>query len=753
MRTLAKAIEKGFRPGGDLNTELRPFRDYVVSTREDGEAICAALRRIRPTLGVKPRTFRVSSDLHDLTALFQQVDSSDSAAFEVLAAHGIPELCGIFDERHAEARDRERDDLMFVLKILAMYGTLGGTQRVIDAVRKPFNPDGYMWSVILNSYGKNHPYASMVFDRLREPLPDGFLAIALLDAANALLIDGGQIPHPFDSPEGKRRLELWLSSTNPSEYSYAHSATAALAFISNPERDQLLALAMDHAETSVQMEAAWASAKLGSKAGLRYLARCCLDPKHARAAMRYLEELGQEQEIPEEARDPGFQALAEFAHWLAHPNELGRPPDELEIIDRRELAWPPAGEVKPFWLIKYLVRDTTGFEQDDIECGVVGSVTFCLFSYKLAQRPPEDGYAIHCCWEMEGQGLIDSIDDPEQLEEYRELLNQWRGRPLKDAKILRAMKLAPELKYPQDLVVLASATLDGNPGWAVLDGPRSAWYPKSEMPEDVHDSVVLKVHVGRQLLGFRETPDRRKFLIQAPRQIDDRRLIDVYEKLLETVLSPPHRESITEETYGLLRVHFTQYVTAAAKMTNKSPEETTIDVYEKLFAAAQVAPDDYRAKAFDNFGPLGEHLEAYVAAVIATGRQSRVDGLVRALRPFWQHNLGYGKLGNAAFHCGFWDLAEEFCTKLRSSYPDSHRSEEMSFLAEIWFKKGKRDEARNLLMDCLRKLVAERRKATEDKLLFEERFQKHRATYRRLFPESADADFAKEGVPQSILHI
>jgi hypothetical protein len=72
------------------------------------------------------------------------------------------------------------------------------------------------------------------------------------------------------------------------------------------------------------------------------------------------------------------------------PNEPGRPPDELEIVDQRELAWPPELERKPSWLIKYRLRDQTGLEHDDVGVGLVGSVTSCLFGDRLEQRPAKD---------------------------------------------------------------------------------------------------------------------------------------------------------------------------------------------------------------------------------------------------------------------------------------------------------------------------------------------------------------------------
>ncbi len=52
--------------------------------------------------------------------------------------------------------------------------------------------------------------------------------------------------------------------------------------------DQLLALAMDHLDTGVQIEAAWAAAKLGRDAGLKMLARYCRDVNHSAPQRRQL---------------------------------------------------------------------------------------------------------------------------------------------------------------------------------------------------------------------------------------------------------------------------------------------------------------------------------------------------------------------------------------------------------------------------------------------------------------------------------
>ena len=629
-----------------------------------------------------------------MTALFQEVETKE--AFGVLAERGIPELCRIFDELADTEKNQPLDDLLFVLKILAMYRTEAGTERVIRAARMPLNPAAYMWSVVLRQYDKDHPCAMRVFRELAEPLPQGFLAVALLDSANNYAIHVPCAVHPFDSAEGRQRLRAWFTSRDEDEYSYAHSAAASIPFISGPEREQLLALALDHPSVDVQLEAAWASAKLGSEAGLKVLARYCLDPNYSERARQYLSEIGREDAIPHVALDPDFRAKATFANWLAHPNELGRVPDELQIVDEREIAWPPSGERKPFWLLKYRVKNRTGLEEDEVDCGLVGSVTFCLFSYKLAERAPEDAYAIHCYWEMQVQKLIRDVEVEEGGESYESMLQQWSGEPLTDPEIICVAEISPELKYSQKVVALATANLGGREGWVVLDGRWSTWYPKNDMPAEAPPKTVLMVHVGRRLLGFDAQPDRQSLLV---------------------------------------------------KPYSKRAPQQIIEAYENLLTQA-IAGEENQERKIDSHGPLGKHFEQYVDALIATAQCARIDSVIEKLAPYWDHNSGYGKIGMAGFRCGRFAIAERCFERLRQSCQDWPRSEEMSFLAEIWANQGRVDDAHSLLVECLKRLLEESKTATgSGRKLFEKWFQQHRATYLRLFPDRGETILEKNGIP------
>ena len=689
---LLDVLIRGQDPAVDIEGLLSKLDGTRVRTKAEAEAICDLLKNLPATTSSKQS--EIVSRLFTLAALFQDVETKD--AHTVLLQNGIPELCRIFDERVASKNSQDLDDALFTLKILAMYKTESGTDRVIRAARMPLKPDAYLWEVILAQYHADHPQTKRLFKELSTPLPKTFLAVALLDCANGVAIHGTEIAHPFNSDEGIKRLQEWLTSRDKDKYSYAHSAAVSIPYIRKPERDRLLAIALDHPSVDVQMEGAWASAKAGNESGVKALARYCLDPNQSEVAREYLTELGLTGTVPREALAPDFRARAVFARWLAHPNELGRPPDSVEIVDHRELNWPPDGERKSLWLVKYCVKDTTGLQDDDVECGLVGSVTFCLFSYKMAERPPEDVYAIHCYWELQSQKQIREIEPSNGEDKYRSMLAQWRGEPLKVPEIVALAELSPKLHYPQNIVALASASLNGEDGWVVLDGPRSAWYPKQDMP-DAYSRTVLMVHIGRVLLGFDGQPDRRKFL--------------------------------------------------TGKSVKRDPQQV-IAAYERLLREATSGDDSQKKELLGVGSPLEEHFQEYVDALVATSQSTKVGKLIDEVSPYWDHNLGYGKLGTAAFRSGHYDIAERYFTKLRQSYKDWTRGEEMGLLAEIWLKRGRIEEARALLIECLKSLLDESKTATgSDRKLFEKWFQQHRSTYLKLFPERGDASLRKNGIP------
>jgi hypothetical protein len=93
--------------------------------------------------------------------------------------------------------------------------------------------------------------------------------------------------------------------------------------------------------------------------------------------------------------------MAEMSDWLAHPNEFGEPPTEIELLDTREMHWPPTNDIRRLWLFKYKYAGHSEDGTDDVGIGMVGSVTFALFGEATVDLCPEDVYGLHCCWELE----------------------------------------------------------------------------------------------------------------------------------------------------------------------------------------------------------------------------------------------------------------------------------------------------------------------------------------------------------------
>lgn len=394
---LEKVLHSWAEQGGELDGAIIADVGRAVRSVAEAKAVCHALDAFRARFD--GRHDGVISPLFTFAAFFQNVESED--AYRFFAGEGLPRL-RLWVEDLIDGRQVDEDAVMFILKILAMYRQSQDVALIARVVRMSQYADSYNWSIIFSEFGPDHPFAGDMIDALRDPLPEGFALVAYLDMANALALAGKLDRHPFDSGPGSERLEAFLRDEDEENYGNAISATAALPFIESSQRGRLLQAAYDHRDPLVRIEAAWAQAKTGDPEGSARLSRFCMDPRYSHRACQYLEELGFAEEIPLEASEPEFQAVAEMANWLAYPSEFGRPPDAIELFDTREFYWPPTNDTRRLFLVKYAFDDVDGEAQTGI--GLVGSVTFALFGEATADRSAEDIYGLHCCWELEMNG-------------------------------------------------------------------------------------------------------------------------------------------------------------------------------------------------------------------------------------------------------------------------------------------------------------------------------------------------------------
>lgn len=403
---LEQALERGLAPGGSLSQELGALGDYPLETVADARAVCLALKRLLEQLRQSAAGGQGGdcSALHPLASLFQEAETDE--AYVVLQEHGLPILLDIFDQRLPLAIADEGEDLIFVLKIFVVYGYVHGMQRIVTALRQPLDHDLFVWGVLFETVHNEHPDRQLICDQLRDPLPTGFAGVAYLDMVNRMAQQGEALPHPFDTAEGIDLLRQWAQSERPEESSYAQSVAHAIPFLTRPERDELLQIVLNHEDQLVAVDGAAAAARLGREAGFQKLAQLCEDASVSYFACQHLRDIGREDLIPESAKNPHFQAVAEMCAWLTLPDAYGEIPDEVEILDHRVAHWPPTNDTRPLWLIKYTYAADPSDTEDypDVGIGMVGSETNVLFDETNPTQAPEEIYALHCCWELMEQG-------------------------------------------------------------------------------------------------------------------------------------------------------------------------------------------------------------------------------------------------------------------------------------------------------------------------------------------------------------
>lgn len=393
---LRAILKKWSQEGGKLSSMLGDHEGNDLVTTEDAQAVIMALKSASLTNQLSKGT--MINSFYSLASFFQQIDSDE--AYEELLEHGLPELRRLVTEGLKVPEHRETD-LLYALKIFALYGQQEDVKRIVDVAHSGFQSDHYMWKTVLSQFDEDHANWRTLFDGLRDPLPEGFIAMAFLDVANELALAEELKRHPFDSAAGVKRLRHWLANKDPEEFSYAHSSTVALPFLNAEHRKQLMPLAAKHPDEDVQLESAWAAAKAGDADGGVRLATWALDVNHRQVACEYLEELGLAEQIPASAKEPDFAAKAEMVNWLKHPNEFGRAPDKIELVDTRELYWPPTEDTRQLWLFKYTYQPEVSGEEIDVGLSMVGSVTFALFGEATEKLSPEEAYGLHCAWELQ----------------------------------------------------------------------------------------------------------------------------------------------------------------------------------------------------------------------------------------------------------------------------------------------------------------------------------------------------------------
>ena len=705
------AINEGLKPGGDLVREIDDLGyDYEITTEAQANAILRAVRR----LPKNPDPDAYESAESAVIGLFESA-SEYSLAFDVLQQRGIPLLLELHKELLLEHQDPKleidrTEELLRILQVASMYMSKDGMELVLKTAHSGFGDEHYIWNGVFAQYDASHPYSEEFYDQMREKLPPREIAVRLLDSINQRGLDGEDFEHPFDSAQGIAALKEWLEDRESEGYQAAYSAAITLAFTNQNSRDALLGTAFEHPERSVKLEAAWAAAYCGDQRGVELLQKLCLDVHSSSLAQTYLEEVDLENKIPKEVAEPKFAAMAEFSGWLQHPNELGEVPDDVTVVDQRELTWFDSDEPRLFTVVSYRNKGESPLDEDDIGVGLVGSQTWCFFYTEIEQLPVEDVYAIHYTWEALNMGELaelDSIDNEIQAK----LKAQWQGDALDKLAVIVAYQ-TNGLDYPESLVGCGKAELGGKPGWVVFDGVRSRWYSKAELP-DVSTDLVLQMHLGRVKLGF--PLDTKRVLKQPPeRNLDSEFIIVEYEKLLvELAAATDFEKSELLSGWGSLAKHFESYVEAKSKVSGQAAKLVLADNFEKFFDEAISLDDVHAEGALESHSIFGEFLPKY-AEQVGQDRPAKLKEIIAKLETFWTYPYQQLKLCSVELKMGLNAEAEKRLLKMVEEDQEMHASEMPRMLAEIWHQKGESAKAVSYLLEAIKECKAEIQEYPED---------------------------------------
>jgi len=391
------------------------------------------------------------------------------------------------------------------LYYLVLSDSKRASEMLLAASDRPELHNNEFWSSVFYVAPDDALYHGTLKKKVLDGSISGRLAVQVVEHENDLALGDDNVEHFLSCPSGESLLRQWLApnlDVDMKSYGAAKQAAIALAFLKSAEWSELIELARNHPDFEVVLEGAWAGARREQPDSVSHLIELAKDVRYSRIAVRYLDELELDSQIPAEVHDPDFKARAELSEWLTYPTEKGRPPDQLEIIDTRHMKWPLEDELANVHLIRFTYKDPTGQKADEVDIGLVGPMTFCHFDMKMATREKEDIYAIHIFRELEAYELITKIDLTEQPGAFDYLWKAWRGDKLEDPKIIYVAKLEPAVEYPRRLLALATASRNGEAGYVVLDGPRSKWFSMKARVADTPEESVLMIHLGRQLLGF-----------------------------------------------------------------------------------------------------------------------------------------------------------------------------------------------------------------------------------------------------------
>ena len=760
-----------------------------ITEAEHAEVLCEAVEKMAQRKVGAPRV--PIADFQAIVRQYHRVINRKLPAYQVLRQRGMASLVKLYDQQLLRSDSLESDlALLEALLVFAKFGSREGERRILDALYgepgcelKSWELKSADWSMILRTMFIPPVASEEFFNELRANPPSRMLAFELLEVANGdFYRSGDPTIHPFNSPWGAEFLSYWLNglcSATPdpnvvAELRESESSlncgdlmrplVGTLRYVSPEIREQLLPVAMRHPDPEIQITAAAIAARFGKEAGWKLLQHYALDPQYGEEAFYWFRLLRREDLLPPAARNSEFRLKASCVTYSGMRSSLmsngygDRFPDQIKVLDQRKLDWPLVAGPKMVAIVGFVVWDKYGLGAEWTELKVAYEGLSSLEEWAWvwddsdSSRPFEDAYAIACCDSLRRypdytprltNQLPPGIDyqDIDSPSVRAKLLKQWRGQASDPSESLASFQVDPAFELPVRQYVAVEGKMDGVEGWAVLAGDEVAWYPKDEQPWFTDELTILKLHVGRLLLGFEDQPDRKAWLERKYFQRRPEEIVAIYERLMAEI--PDAEEERREElmdSEGPLAKHFEQYIAALLITRGGSRGENVIATIEQMLRLQWKDGES----AFWGPGEVAAHFDTYVQALFSSGRESDA---IAAIKLCLKHHPSYFsddeivRFGSEAYQARRLEVAELWFEYAADRYFDWwYRQRHVSQLAEILLQRGEQARAKSALIDCLKMLSSDIRDAESEQERAEllECYRYQRAAYLRLFPDGAE---------------
>ena len=365
--------------------------------------------------------------------------------------------------------------------------------------------------------------ARELFPELLQALQHPSLAAPVLDLANFLHRELPDRPHPAQPHAGElvrllgelaHRLGQFEEGPTADEDQFldvsrqvAHAASLVVALCDSVAlmelRDAIPKLyqVLDVRHRRIQVEAAAALARLGEAYGTKQLVRLAAEPVVRLHVLKYAEESGCLEEIPEPYLSAYALAEARLALALAQPDQVGVPPGEMELVDQRRLFWPGFADRVDCCLIRFSYTSDDGMWSN---IALVGpSVRFC--EADLADLAPDDIFAYYAGIDTEHDEIVHWRPE-EWTADHRTEIARWTRR-LQDSgyESIHPLLLG---RFFGDWSLVAKVERQGTQGLAVIDAG-GVWSVPCCGKRPLGSAEVYAIYKGRKLLRVFNQEDEK----------------------------------------------------------------------------------------------------------------------------------------------------------------------------------------------------------------------------------------------------